>query len=289
MRPLDRTNPLITIAAPSTQAEFPHMLKQRNYATAGPAEFSPSHVSIKVVRHNDDVQQSCAQIFPTLSQSSRQQVCQQESEWNKHVIVASVAGLETHLAKLDSDIRAAAPAHDSVHAVMGHIHDHAGMLRQTAQLFARMSQTGQHGACMPHQTGPERGWTQPECGALEQAQAIGIEVLDPSWSPLLADIQIALGEARWAAGDRAGAAALAGQAAAIHARTGLVTFHGPVGISQWNAFNVGWLRRVLFGGEAVIFENDKSFDKDEKTSKRRRIASIACRRGPESLFVSSSR
>jgi hypothetical protein len=36
---MDRTGTPITIAAPSAQgAEFPHMLKQRNYATAGPAE-----------------------------------------------------------------------------------------------------------------------------------------------------------------------------------------------------------------------------------------------------------
>jgi muramoyltetrapeptide carboxypeptidase len=51
---------------------------------------------------------------------------------------------------------------------------------------------------------------------------------------------------------------------AIHAKTGLVTFHGPVGISKWSAFNVGWLKRVVFDGEAVTFENDKSFD-TEKT------------------------
>ena len=55
---------------------------------------------------------------------------------------------------------------------------------------------------------------------------------------------------------------------AIHMRTGLVTFHGPVGISQWNAFNVGWLRRVLFDGEAVTFENDKAFDRDDTLVQR---------------------
>jgi muramoyltetrapeptide carboxypeptidase len=44
---------------------------------------------------------------------------------------------------------------------------------------------------------------------------------------------------------------------AIHARTGLVTFHGPVGISKWTAFNVDYVRRVLFAGEAVTFENLK--------------------------------
>ena len=47
----------------------------------------------------------------------------------------------------------------------------------------------------------------------------------------------------------------------VHARTGLVTFHGIVGASQWNPFNVGWFRRVLMDGEAVTFENLK--DKGE--------------------------
>lgn len=42
---------------------------------------------------------------------------------------------------------------------------------------------------------------------------------------------------------------------AIHARTGLVTFHGPVGISKWNAFKVDYVRRVLFAAEAVTFQN----------------------------------
>jgi hypothetical protein len=147
MRPLDRTNPPITIAAPSTQAEFPHMLKQRNYATAGPAEFSPSHVSIKVVRHNDDVPQGpCAQIFPTLSQQSRQQVCQQESEWNKHVIVASVAGLETRLAELDSQMRTAAPD-----AVMGHLKDHADILRESAQHASALQSRHKDTTALTHQ------------------------------------------------------------------------------------------------------------------------------------------
>jgi len=62
---------------------------------------------------------------------------------------------------------------------------------------------------------------------------------------------------------------------AIHLRTGLVTFHGPVGISQWNAFNVGWLKRVLFDAEAVTFENDKAFDRDDTLVQRQnRIRTI---------------
>lgn len=55
---------------------------------------------------------------------------------------------------------------------------------------------------------------------------------------------------------------------AIHARTGLVTFHGPVGISEWNQFNVDWLRRVLFEGEAVTFENDRRFDREDSLVQR---------------------
>ena len=62
---------------------------------------------------------------------------------------------------------------------------------------------------------------------------------------------------------------------AVHSRTGLVTFHGPVGISEWNTFNVGWLKRVLFDGEAVTFENDKSFDAaDTLVQREHRTATI---------------
>lgn len=51
----------------------------------------------------------------------------------------------------------------------------------------------------------------------------------------------------------------------LHAKTGLVTFHGPVGTSQWNPFNVGYLKRVLQDGEAVTFENLKEIDEDDLT------------------------
>jgi muramoyltetrapeptide carboxypeptidase len=42
---------------------------------------------------------------------------------------------------------------------------------------------------------------------------------------------------------------------AVYARTGLVTFHGPDGISTWNDFSVSYFRRVLFEAEAVVMEN----------------------------------
>jgi muramoyltetrapeptide carboxypeptidase len=41
----------------------------------------------------------------------------------------------------------------------------------------------------------------------------------------------------------------------IHARTGLVTFHGPVGVSTWTPFSVEHLRRVLVDGEALTLAN----------------------------------
>jgi len=44
---------------------------------------------------------------------------------------------------------------------------------------------------------------------------------------------------------------------ALHAKTGLVTFHGPLGSSTWNAFNLDWMKRVLWNGEAAAFANLK--------------------------------
>jgi muramoyltetrapeptide carboxypeptidase len=44
---------------------------------------------------------------------------------------------------------------------------------------------------------------------------------------------------------------------ACYARTGLVTFHGPVGASTWNSFNMDWMKRVLWNAEAATFANAK--------------------------------
>ena len=44
----------------------------------------------------------------------------------------------------------------------------------------------------------------------------------------------------------------------IHARTGLVTFHGPNGGGRWDAYSLDWTKRVLFGGEAVTYTNPKT-------------------------------
>jgi muramoyltetrapeptide carboxypeptidase len=42
---------------------------------------------------------------------------------------------------------------------------------------------------------------------------------------------------------------------AIYARTGMVTFHGPVGISPWNSFTVDYFRKILWEAEAVEMRN----------------------------------
>jgi muramoyltetrapeptide carboxypeptidase len=47
---------------------------------------------------------------------------------------------------------------------------------------------------------------------------------------------------------------------AVHARTGLVTFHAPMGASEWNEFSVRHLRGVLIDAEPMLLANvqDKS-------------------------------
>jgi muramoyltetrapeptide carboxypeptidase len=44
---------------------------------------------------------------------------------------------------------------------------------------------------------------------------------------------------------------------ACQAKTGLVTFHGPVGTSTWNQFSVGYFKRVLMEGSMECFRNPR--------------------------------
>ena len=46
----------------------------------------------------------------------------------------------------------------------------------------------------------------------------------------------------------------------IHAATGLVTFHGPVGASPWNHFTADHFRSILFRREAPTLHNPESAD-----------------------------
>lgn len=49
---------------------------------------------------------------------------------------------------------------------------------------------------------------------------------------------------------------------ALYARTGLVTFHGPTGVSSFNPFTVGYLQRLLFDAEALTLVNPTGVEGD---------------------------
>jgi muramoyltetrapeptide carboxypeptidase len=53
----------------------------------------------------------------------------------------------------------------------------------------------------------------------------------------------------------AGYSDITGLHCGIHARTGLVTFHAPGGLSDWPPFSVDHFQRVVFEGEAVTMAN----------------------------------
>ena len=44
---------------------------------------------------------------------------------------------------------------------------------------------------------------------------------------------------------------------ALNAKTGLVTFHGPVGVSTWNKYSTDFVEKLLFKGEVFSMENPK--------------------------------
>ena len=61
----------------------------------------------------------------------------------------------------------------------------------------------------------------------------------------------------------------------IHARTGLITFHGPNAGGRWDEYSVGLVKRVLFDGEAVTFDNPKTTnDRNVLTQIDNRIRTI---------------
>lgn len=60
---------------------------------------------------------------------------------------------------------------------------------------------------------------------------------------------------------------------ALHARTGLVTFHGPVAASSWNRFNAEQFRHLFFARELVQYRN-VSEDKDELVPRSNRTVTV---------------
>ena len=62
---------------------------------------------------------------------------------------------------------------------------------------------------------------------------------------------------------------------AIHAKTGLVTYHGPIGMGRWDEFSVDYYKRVLFNGEAVTFQNKRELsDRNTLTPTEFRVQTI---------------
>lgn len=63
---------------------------------------------------------------------------------------------------------------------------------------------------------------------------------------------------------------------AVHARTGLVTFHGPNGMGRWDAFSLDYFKRILMQGEAVTFENPRQLaDRNVLTQTENRVMTIS--------------
>ncbi len=60
---------------------------------------------------------------------------------------------------------------------------------------------------------------------------------------------------------------------ALNAKTGLVTFHGPVAISSWNEYSTDFVKRLLFDAEAFSMENPKKTG-DNLTQVKDRILTI---------------
>lgn len=60
---------------------------------------------------------------------------------------------------------------------------------------------------------------------------------------------------------------------AIHAKTGLITFHGPNGSGSWNSFNVKQFENMFFKKEMVSFENEQ-VKGDDLIVKQNRIQTI---------------
>src|SRR5258708_846154 len=51
----------------------------------------------------------------------------------------------------------------------------------------------------------------------------------------------------------------------IHAKTGLVTFHGPIGLGRWDPYSLEYYKRVLFNGEQVTYTNKQGISPERNS------------------------
>jgi muramoyltetrapeptide carboxypeptidase len=52
---------------------------------------------------------------------------------------------------------------------------------------------------------------------------------------------------------------------AIHARTGLITFHGPIGLGRWDPYSLEYYKRVLFNAEQVTYSNKQGISAERNS------------------------
>src|SRR6476620_6952617 len=52
---------------------------------------------------------------------------------------------------------------------------------------------------------------------------------------------------------------------AIHAKTGLITFHGPIGLGRWDPYSLEYYKRVLFNGEQVTYSNKQGISAERNS------------------------
>ena len=120
-------------------AHLPQILRQSNYLGTG--DMHTANVNFRVKPHMESaacpmpVQRELHELYPTQS-APRQQLSEHVDDWSKHAIVASVAGLQTKLAELDSEIRTGASADAGGASVMRHVQDHANLLRENAKMLS---------------------------------------------------------------------------------------------------------------------------------------------------------
>ena len=52
---------------------------------------------------------------------------------------------------------------------------------------------------------------------------------------------------------------------AIQAKTGLITFHGPIGLGRWDPYSLDYYKRVLFNGEQVTYSNKQGISTERNS------------------------
>lgn len=52
---------------------------------------------------------------------------------------------------------------------------------------------------------------------------------------------------------------------AINGKTGLTTFHGPIGLGRWDTWSLDYYKRVLMNGEAVTYTNKQGINPDRNS------------------------